>query len=96
MSSTDQLAADEAQRDPATSGNETTHEPAAVEGRPDAEPRENEAKRRQGTGPHRSIRSTGTDNKPIQPVSEGVEHNTQKLKKKEPDDNLPDQLDRNK
>ena len=94
MSSTDQLASDEAQHDPAASGNEATHEPAAVEG--SAEPRENEARRRHGTGPHRSIRSTGTDNKPIQPVAEGVEHNTQKLKKKEPDDNLPDQLDRNK
>ena len=94
MNSTDQLASDEAQRDPATSGGETTPEASAVEGSID--PREIEAKRRQGTGPHRSIRSTGTDNKPIQPVTEGVEHDTQKLKKKEPDDNLPDQLDRNK
>jgi hypothetical protein len=93
---TDHFASDEAQRDPAASGNDSPQNPSANEGENlSLSEQEVEEARRLGTGRQR-IRSTGTEKKPLQPIAEGVEHNTQSLKKKEPDDSLPDQLDRNK
>ena len=96
MSQSDHIASDESQRDPAAATNDAPIVNANHrEGnKPDTDAPDTRSKN--GTGPHSRVRSTGTDKKPIESVAEGVEDNTQRLKKKEPDDNLPDQLDRYK
>jgi len=47
------------------------------------------------TGEHRRIRSTGTDKDTISPVERGFEQDAH-APQREPEDTLPDQLDRNK
>ena len=96
MTASDNFASDETQRDPAAAGNDSQESSSVNEGdNLSLNETQPEKRRPLGTGRHH-IRSTGTEKKPIQPIAEGVEHNTQRLKKKEPDDSRPDQLDRNK
>lgn len=60
-------------------------------------PRKAKKPRRSGTGEHHSLRTTSTDSQPVQPVANGGRGDeTPPLISHEPEDTLPDQLDRNR
>jgi hypothetical protein len=59
-------------------------------------PFDKKGKKTEPTGEHPPVCSTGTDGEGMETVTDGEEENAQSIQRQEPDDPLPDQLDRNR